>query len=175
MPLVVQRRELTLWEQLYFPALLAGFAITLRHFFMTLFGDRRKKVTLEYPEEKWPVPRGYRGAPTLVRDQEGREKCVACQLCEFVCPPRAITIQPGELPSDAKNSKIEKFPEKFQINMLRCIYCGFCEEVCPEQAIFLQQEYSLTGYSREELIHDKQKLFELGGVMEDKIFKWKNK
>ena len=97
MPLIVKRRKLSWFERLYFPAILGGFAITLRHFLKTLFGDKTKKVTMEYPEEKWTMPPGYRGAPTLVSDQEGREKCVGCQLCEFVCPPRAITIKPGEI------------------------------------------------------------------------------
>jgi len=174
MPLIVQRRKLTWSEKLYFPAILGGFVITMRHFLKTALGRRSRKVTMEYPEEKWPVPAGYRGAPTLVRDQDGREKCVGCQLCEFVCPPRAITIQPGELPGGSSYGQVEKYAEKFEIDMLRCIYCGLCEEVCPEQAIFLQQDYTFTGYSRKELVHDKQKLLELGGIEQDKIFKWKN-
>jgi len=174
MPIVVERRELNWKEKLYLPAFLGGFAITLRHLLATVFG--RGKVTMQYPEEKWPVPQGYRGAPTLVRDEEGREKCVGCQLCEFVCPPRAITIKPGELPTGESRqggSNVEKFAEEFEIDMLRCIYCGLCEEVCPEQAIFLKQDYALTGYTRGELVNNKEKLLELGGVMVDGIHKWK--
>lgn len=174
-PLIVRRRELTWMEKIYLPAIFGGIVITFRHFFNTLFGVRSKKVTMQYPEEKWQVPPGYRGAPTLVRDQEGREKCVACQLCEFVCPPRAITIFPGELPPGARTEKVEKFAKEFEINMLRCIYCGMCEEVCPEQAIFLRQDYAFTGLRREDLIHDKQRLLELGGVMQDNILKWNHK
>ncbi len=175
MPLVVQRRELTWAEKLYFPALIGGFAVTIRHFLVSVLGGKSRRVTMEYPEQKWQVPAGYRGAPTLVRDQFGREKCVGCQLCEFVCPPRAITITPGELPADARNGKIEKYSKKFEINMLRCIYCGLCEEVCPEQAIFLRQDYAFTGSTRQELIHDKTRLLELGGVMQDGILKWNHK
>jgi len=173
MPLVVERRELNWKEKIYLPAFLGGLALTFRHLLAALFG--RKKVTMRYPEEKWPVPQGYRGAPTLVRDQDGREKCVGCQLCEFVCPPRAITIQPGELPPEGRHGNVEKYAEKFEIDMLRCIYCGLCEEVCPEQAIFLKQDYAFTGCTREEMVHDKQKLLELGGVMQDGIQKWRNK
>ncbi len=88
------------------------------------------------------MPDGYRGAPTLVRDEEGREKCVSCQLCEFICPPRAIRIKPGEIPLDSPNAKVEKAPQAFDIDMIRCIYCGLCEEVCPEEAIFLLKDYA---------------------------------
>ena len=70
---------------------------------------------------------------------------------------------------------VEKAPKEFEINMLRCIYCGYCQEVCPEEAIFLQQEYSTSGYSREEMINNKEKLYELGGVMPDKHYKWDKK
>ena len=98
MALAVQRPKLTLSEKLYLPAVFAGLFITLRHFVNRLAG--RTKVTMQYPEEKWDdsLPEWYRGAPTLVTDEWGRERCVACQLCEFICPPRAITIKPEEIP-----------------------------------------------------------------------------
>ncbi len=65
---------------------------------------------MQYPEEKWTLPDGYRGAPTLVRDEEGREKCVSCQLCEFICPPRAIRIKPGEIPLDSPTPRSRRRP-----------------------------------------------------------------
>ena len=101
-----------------------------------------------------------------------RDRCVACQLCEFICPPRAITIKPMEIPREDKWSKVEKRPEEFDIDMTRCIYCGLCEEVCPEQAIFLRKDYSITGLSREEMVHDKATLYKLGGVRTGFVFKW---
>ena len=76
---------------------------------------------------------------------------------------------------DEERSHVEKAPEEFEINMLRCIYCGYCEEVCPEEAIFLQENYSLSGYSREEMINNKEELYELGGTLPDKHFKWDKK
>ncbi|MSR64786.1 MAG: NADH-quinone oxidoreductase subunit I [Verrucomicrobiae bacterium] len=168
MAIKVERKELNFWERIYLPAIVSGLALTFRHLF-------KKKITMQYPEERWQVPQGYRGAPTLVKDENGRERCVACQLCEFVCPPRAITIKPEEFPENAQWGKIEKKPKEFDIDMIRCIYCGLCEEVCPEQAIFLRKDYSITGYSRKEMVHDKAKLYELGGVMPGLVKKWDNK
>jgi len=164
MPITVARPKLSWSERIYLPAILSGMAITLKHFKNMLFG--RTKVTMQYPEEKWDsqMPEHYRGAPALVRDQTGRVRCVACQLCEFICPPRAIKIVAGEIPASDPFAKVEKFPQEFDIDMIRCIYCGLCEEVCPEQAIFLRKDYAITGTTRAEMVHDKKKLYELGGV-----------
>jgi len=166
--MIIKRPELSWWERLYLPAIIGGFKVTLRHFF-------RKKVTLQYPEEKWVVPPDYRGAPYLVQDQEGRPKCVSCQLCEFVCPPKAIRITP---PGPAVNpvlGNVEKAPREFEIDMLRCIFCGFCQEVCPEEAIFLMKDYSLTGLTRAEMVFNQEKLLAMGGVRQDNIQKWNHK
>src|SRR4051794_3554569 len=175
MSYAVPRPKLNLAEKAYVPALLTGLGITLGHFTKILTGKR--KVTMQYPEEKWDsqLPPYYRGAPTLVKDEHGRERCVACQLCEFICPPRAITIKPGEIPEGDRWRKVEKYPERFEIDMIRCIYCGLCEEVCPEQAIFLRKDYAITGLSRAEMVHDKEKLYELGGVMTGLVNKWNEK
>ncbi len=175
MALVVRRPNLTLAEKLYLPALFGGLMITINHFRKRLLGET--KVTMQYPEEKWDsqLPEYYRGAPTLVKDEWGRERCVSCQLCEFICPPRAITIKPAEIPADDQWSKVEKKPQAFDIDMIRCIYCGLCEEVCPEQAIYLRKDYSITGLTRAEMVHDKEKLYELGGVMNGVVNKWNEK
>ena len=167
--MIVNRKPLSFWERLYLPAILGGLKVTWRHFW-------KKKVTMQYPEEKWVVPPDYRGAPYLVKDQEGRTKCVSCQLCEFVCPPKAIRITPGEIPADqTARAHVEKGPQAFDIDMLRCIYCGLCQEVCPEEAIFLQNQYSMTGYTRAEMVNDKARLYELGGTLPDQHFKWDKK
>jgi len=175
MAYTVPRPKLTLAEKTYLPALIAGLGITIRHFFVILSG--RKKVTMQYPDEKWDthLPPHYRGAPTLVNDDYGRERCVACQLCEFICPPRAITIKPGEIPEKYLWRKVEKYTEVFEIDMIRCIYCGLCEEVCPEQAIFLRKDYAITGLTRAEMVHDKKRLYELGGMMTGLVNKWNEK
>jgi NADH-quinone oxidoreductase subunit I len=176
--MIVDRKPLSLAERLYLPALASGLKITAKHFSSTLFGRHTTGKDLSggyYPETPWTVAEGYRGAPYLVRDQEGHTKCVSCQLCEFVCPPKAIKITPpGPEGQAADRPNAEKMPREFEINMLRCIFCGFCQEVCPEEAIFLQRDYSLTGLTREEMIYDKQKLLELGGTHAG-IQKWKHK
>ena len=172
MAITVQRPNLTWSERLYLPNIVAGLAITFKHFKNMLFG--RTKVTMQYPEQRRDadMPSYYRGAPALVRDVSGRIRCVACQLCEFICPPRAITITPEEIPAGERFEKVEKRPGEFKIDMIRCIYCGMCEEVCPEQAIYLRKDYAITGVTREEMVHDKKKLYELGGVFKGLVDKW---
>ena len=175
MAITVRRPRLTLLEKIFLPAIISGLRITWKHFKNSLFG--KTKVTMQYPEERWDsrLPSYYRGAPTLVTDEWGKGRCVACQLCEFICPPQAISIQAEEIPPQDPWAKVEKRPRDFNIDMIRCIYCGLCEEVCPEQAIFLRKDYSITGYSREEMVHNKHKLYELGGVMTGLVFKWNKK
>ena len=156
----VKKHRLTVADRIYLPAIVRGMILTFRHIF-------RRKVTMQYPEQKHPLPDGYRGVPALVRDQVGRTKCVACFLCEWICPSKAITIKAQEI-----DSNVEKGPAEFEIDFLRCIMCGYCEEVCPEQAIFLTANYEIVGTSREELIYDKERLLKLGGVHHDRIKKW---
>ena len=164
----LERKPLTFAERTYVPQILAGLRTTWQHLV-------RPKQTLEYPEQRPAIPPGYRGVPTLVMDPNGREKCVSCQLCEFVCPPKAIRITPGEISPDAPTGHVEKAPKEFEIDMLRCIYCGMCQEVCPEEAIFLQNQFSMTGYTREEMVNNKARLYELGGTLPDSHFKWDKK
>lgn len=134
-------------EKAYIPNILKGMGITASHI-------PKKKFTVQYPEEKW-VPRpGYRGAHRLNKDEEGRIKCVACEMCSAACPANCIHIIGGVSPWDDR----EKYPVVFEIDMLRCIYCGMCEEACPREAIELTQVYDFAAYSREDLVWDKEKL-----------------
>jgi len=174
---VVKRPQLTFAEKIYLWPILKGLVLTIRHFFgvcRDIFHWKNKKtaITMQYPEERWDFRDNFRGAPALVMDQFGREKCVACQICEFVCPPKAITIWPKEFEEE---NKIEKYPDRFEIDMLRCIYCGFCEEACPEEAIFLVKEAEFVHEDKKDFVHDKKKLYEMGGIREDRILKWQKK
>lgn len=179
----VQRPKISWIDKLYLRAIIGGLLITLKHAFLSVIGKTRGKdmvggsgvgITMQYPEHKWDknLPSYYRGMPALVRGDDGRERCVSCQLCEFICPARAIKIIPGEIPADSPNAKIEKAPKEFYIDMLRCIYCGMCQEVCPEQAIFLSMDWLLTVTDQKQALHDKAKLYELGGTKKGLINKW---
>jgi len=164
----VERKPLNFVERTYLPQVLNGLRITFRH----LLGP---KDTMEYPEERPAISPKYRGVPTLVKDPNLREKCVSCQLCEFVCPPKAIRITPHSIPEGSGREHVEKEPLAFDIDMLRCIYCGLCEEVCPEEAIVLQNQYSMSGYTRAEMVNHKDRLYEIGGVLPDSHHKWDKK
>ena len=142
--------EMTLTEKMYLPAITKGLSLTFRH----LLG---KKITMQYPEEKWEKPEGYRGLHKLTKDEQGRPKCVACDMCATACPAECITIEASEAPwADS-----EKYPKRFEIDMLRCIFCGMCVEGCPEDAIVMTERTKLAAENRSDLIYTKEMLLEV--------------
>jgi NADH-quinone oxidoreductase subunit I len=141
-----RNRKLTFWEKLYLPEIVRGLLTTFKHIF-------RPKFTRQYPEERWDAPDSFRGRPVLVLDDNNVERCVACGLCSRVCPPLAIEVQASET-----ELLKERYPVRFEINMLRCIFCGFCEEVCPEEAIVMSKDYELVFRTPEEAMYGKDKL-----------------
>jgi NADH-quinone oxidoreductase subunit I len=134
-------------ELLYLPAIFSGLATTFRHLF-------KPKITQEFPEVRPQLPANYRGVHRLNRDEQGRTKCVACYMCSTACPAHCIDIVAAPSPWPDR----EKYPETFVIDELRCIYCGMCEQACPVDAIELTTLFDLTGFSREEMMFDKEKL-----------------
>lgn len=152
----IEANRLSFWEELYIPEIARGLGLTLKRMF-------KPKMTRQYPEERWEPTGSYRGRPVLV-EEEGTERCVACGLCSRVCPALAIEVQAAE--TDLNK---ERFPAKFEINMLRCIYCGFCEEVCPEEAIVMSKDYELVFASQEEAIMDKPRLLTPVAVLQDRL------
>ena len=138
-------RTLNLWERMYLPEVLKGLGYSFRRMSDPMY-------TFQYPDEQWYPPDAYRGRPVLV-EEEGKPRCVSCNLCARACPPMAISMQSHEI-----DGPKEREPEWFEINMLRCIYCGFCEEVCPEEAIVMSKEYDLTFESREEAVFGMDRL-----------------
>lgn len=129
----------------YFFDIFKGLMITMRNF---LFA---KKVTIQYPEERRTYSNKFRGLH-YIKSVNGVENCTACMLCPTVCPAECIHIEAGERPDK------EKYPVKFEIDILRCCYCGFCEEACPKDAIKLSNIYEMAVFSRQEGIYDKDKL-----------------
>ncbi len=140
-----RERSLSFSGKLYFPEIFKGLGFSFKHIF-------KPRVTTKYPEEKIEMGPEFRGRPVLVAEK-GTERCVACGLCARACPPLAISMQAGET-EDQK----ERYPVKFEIDMLRCIYCGFCEEVCPEEAIVMSPEYDMNFSSREDAVFGKDRL-----------------
>ena len=112
-------------------------------------------------------PEGYRGLHRLNKFPEGRIKCVACEMCSAACPADCIHIIPGPSPWDEGN---ERYPVRFDIDLLRCIFCGFCEMACPEEAIELTEIYDFSDYTREDLIIDKDGLLEVFELTKDQKY-----
>jgi NADH-quinone oxidoreductase subunit I len=135
------------WRKIYLPAVFRGMWLTLKWMF-------RKKVTLQYPEEKRVFRPGYRGEHRLKKDEQGRPKCVACFMCQVACPARCIHIVAGEAPWEDR----DKVAVVFDIDLLKCIYCGMCEEACPVDAIELTTLPTQVATSREEKIYDIERL-----------------
>lgn len=162
-------------EDIYYVEVFRGLWITNRHFVVNmwrhtlrLFGIKTKEkgaVTYQYPEERRPIHHRWRGRHRLTRKQDGSMRCTACMLCETICPCNCIHIVPGESP----NPNVEKFPEQFNIDVLRCCFCGYCAEACPKDAIRMDLlEPEISGYTR-DIIFTKDFLL---GVTDDRP--WEN-
>lgn len=143
-------KTFTLWE------LLKGLRVTLRNLFA-------RKVTIQYPEEKTPQSPRFRGLHALRRYPNGEERCIACKLCEAVCPAAAITIE-----SDVADDGTRR-TTRYDIDLFKCIYCGFCEEACPVDAIVETRIFEYHMEHRGENIMTKEKLLAIGDRYEQMI------
>ncbi len=143
-------KSLFLWE------LLGGLKLTGRYFFA-------KKITVQYPEEKTPQSPRFRGLHALRRYPNGEERCIACKLCEAVCPAACITIE-----SEARADGTRR-TTRFDIDLFKCVYCGFCEEACPVDAIVETRIFEYHFESRSDSIITKDKLLAIGDRYEKQI------
>lgn len=133
-----------------------GHWLTLKYMF-------KPKVTLNYPYEKGPLSPRFRGEHALRRYPNGEERCIACKLCEAVCPAQAITIEAEERADGSRRTT------RYDIDMVKCIYCGLCEESCPVDAIVEGPNFEFATFTREELIYTKEKLLDNGDRWEREI------
>tara|TARA_R110002110_G_scaffold415562_1_gene651057 strand:- start:23907 stop:24398 length:492 start_codon:yes stop_codon:yes gene_type:complete len=143
-------KSFTLWE------LLRGMWVTLRHMF-------KRKITVQYPEEETPRSARFRGVHALRRYPNGEERCIACKLCEAVCPALAITIDSEEREDGSRRTT------RYEIDLFKCIYCGFCEESCPVDSIVETDMPHFAILERGQNILDKDKLLAIGDRYEDRI------
>jgi NADH-quinone oxidoreductase subunit I len=136
--------------------LLSGLAVTLRYMF-------KRPVTVNYPYEKGPLSARFRGEHALRRYPNGEERCIACKLCEAICPALAITIEAEPRADGSRRTT------RYDIDMTKCIYCGYCQEACPVDAIVEGPNFEFATETREELFFDKQKLLDNGDRWEAEI------
>ena len=136
--------------------LLKGMGMTGRHLF-------RSKITVQYPEEKTPQSPRFRGLHALRRYANGEERCIACKLCEAVCPALAITIESEERPDGTRRTT------RYDIDLFKCIFCGFCEEACPVDSIVETRIFEYHFENRGEQIMTKEKLLAVGDKYEVQI------
>lgn len=136
--------------------LLTGLGLTGRYFF-------KRKVTVQYPEEKTPMSPRFRGIHALRRYANGEERCIACKLCEAVCPALAITIEAEPREDGSRRTTL------YDIDLFKCVYCGLCEEACPVDAVVLTRNHDYHFEKRGENILTKEKLLAIGDKYEKQI------
>ena len=136
--------------------LFRGLALTGRHLFA-------RKVTVQFPEEKTPMSPRFRGLHALRRYPNGEERCIACKLCEAVCPALAIHVESEQRQDGSRRTT------RYDIDLTKCIFCGFCEEACPVDAIVEGPNFEFSTETREELFYDKAKLLANGDRWESEI------
>jgi NADH-quinone oxidoreductase subunit I len=144
------QRESSLAKEIMGP--FAGMGLTLARMVENISG--KVNPTIRYPEERRSYSDRFRGAHILTVREDGSPRCVACYMCATACPADCIYIEAGEHP----DPHIEKYPVRFEIDMLRCVFCGFCVEACPEEAIIMSRETEICAYSRQETLWDIKRL-----------------
>jgi NADH-quinone oxidoreductase subunit I len=135
------------------------FAVEIARGLWTTFKELLSKpVTIQYPEQRRPVQKRFKGRHFLERYENGLEKCIGCSLCSAACPADAIFVEAAENTDNERYSPGERYARVYEINMMRCIFCGYCEDACPTEAIILGDNYELSFSNRRESIYTKEML-----------------
>ena len=164
--LVNKPNKMTIGEQAYVPAIVAGVGLSMRKFFKNTFSKRENGdiATVSYPEEKRVYPERFRGVHRLTHRTDGSPRCVACLCCSTACPAQCIHIEPAEYTADDPRYGYERFPKVFIIDELRCIFCGFCVEACPCDAIRMDTGLHMPpSTDRDHFLYDKDTLMSIPG------------
>lgn len=143
-------------KRLFLLEIIKGMALTFSYMF-------KRRVTINYPFEKGPIGPRFRGEHVLRRYANGEERCIACKLCEAICPAQAITIEAEPRDDDSRRTT------RYDIDMTKCIYCGLCQEACPVDAIVEGPNFEFATLTREELFYNKEKLISNGDRWEPEV------
>jgi len=133
----VERHRMSFWDRLFIPRAIGGMILTLGHLLRNL-ANLKGLPTINYPEVKRIYSERFRGRHILTTREDGTSRCVACYMCSTACPAECITIEAGE-----DDRTREKFPIRYEIDLLRCVFCGYCVDACPEDAIYMTRDHEM--------------------------------
>lgn len=138
-------------NKVFFGEIARGLGVTFKHMF-------EKSITQQYPHIKPKLPEGYRGVMSLLRYEDGTERCVGCALCEIACPSNVIKVVSAEEPGRPLN----RWAETYTFDVTRCVFCGFCVDACPVDALAMTKEYEWSSENKRTLFLDKEQLLAIG-------------
>lgn len=139
------------WEAALFAEIWSAMKVTFKHLL-------HKPITFQYPREQRTIPDTHRGALCLLRYDDGKERCVGCDLCEAACPSHCIKVVSAEDTS----LPLQRYAKEFYIDITKCVFCGYCVEACPVNALAMTKMYEFSTHDKRELLFDKKRLYEIG-------------
>lgn len=139
------------WQAALFTEIWDAMKVTFKHMF-------HRPITFQYPREQRTIPDTHRGALGLLRYDDGRERCVGCDLCEAACPSHCIKV----ISSEDKSLPLQRYASEFYIDITKCVFCGYCVEACPVNALAMTKMYEYSTHDKRTLLFDKTRLYDIG-------------